>query len=120
MRFLRILKTDLMLLLASGFLPLSEFATYLEDELYDHLFRNLGYTSPTTVYAALFDGTASLANLEAGTLTGEISGNAYARTSISFGAATNGLGANDTAVTFPAASGGLRYNHSFLTISRNA
>ena len=87
-------------------IPLAEFATFLENELYDHLFRNAGYTSPTTVYAALFDTTASTANLEAGTLTGEISGNAYARTAITFGAPTNGLGANSAAVTFPAASGG--------------
>lgn len=88
------------------FLPCSEFSTFLENELYDHLFRNAGYTSPTTVYAALFDITASLANLEEGTLTGEISGNSYARTAITMGAPTAGLGSNSGAVTFPAASGG--------------
>ncbi len=113
MKFLRTLRFDLLYLLAGLLLPLAEFATFLEDELYDHLFRNAAYTSPTTVYAALFDTTASTANLEAGTLTGEVSGNAYARTSITFGAPTNGLGANSAAVTFPAASGGnwgtLRY-----------
>lgn len=87
-------------------IPLAEFSTYLENELYDHLFRNAAYTSPTTVYAALFDGTASTANLEAGTLTGEIAGNAYARQAITFGAPTAGLGSNSVAVTFPAASGG--------------
>lgn len=87
-------------------IPLAEFATFLEDEMYDHLFRNASYTSPTTVYAALFDGTASTANLEAGTLTGEISGNDYARTAITFGAPTDGLGANSGAVTFPPANGG--------------
>ena len=97
---------DLKLILLKIFLPLAEFATYLENEMYDHLFRNLAYTSPTTVYAALFGTTASTANLEAGTLTGEISGNAYARTAITFGAPTNGLGSNSAAVTFPAASGG--------------
>lgn len=97
---------DLKLILLKIFLPLAEFATYLENEMYDHLFRNLAYTSPTTVYAALFGTTASTANLEAGTLTGEITGNAYARTAITFGAATNGLGSNSAAVTFPAASGG--------------
>jgi hypothetical protein len=87
------------------FLPCAEFSTYLENELYDHLLRNATYTSPTTVYAALFDGSASLANLEAGTLTGEIAGNAYVRQSISFGAPTAGLGSNDAAVTFPVATG---------------
>jgi len=97
---------DLKIALLMVFLPLAEFATYLEDELYDHLFRNLGYTDPVTVYAALFGTTASTANLEAGTLTGEISGNGYARTAITFGAPTAGLGSNSAAVTFPAASGG--------------
>ena len=106
MRFLKSLKFDLLYLIAILFAPMAEFATYLENELYDHLFRNAGYTSPTTVYAALFDTTASTANLEAGTLTGEISGSAYARTAITFGAPTNGLGSNSSAVTFPAASGG--------------
>lgn len=106
MKFLRTLGFDFRFLLLSLLLPLSEFATFLENEMYDHLFRNLSYTSPVTVYAALFDGTASTGNLEAGTLTGEISGNAYARTAITFGAPTAGLGANSAAVTFPAASGG--------------
>lgn len=87
-------------------LPIAEFATYLENELYDHLFRNLAYTRPTTVYAALFGTTASTALLEAGTLTGEISGDAYARQAITFGAPTNGLGSNSVAVTFPVATPG--------------
>ena len=91
------LKLALLMLLA----PLAEFSTYLENELYDHLFRNATYTSPTTVYAALFGTTASTANLEAGTLTGEISGNGYTRIAITFGAPTNGLGSNSAAVTFP-------------------
>jgi len=88
------------------FLPMAEFSTFLEDELYDHLFRNLTWTDPTTVYAALFDGTASTGNLEAGTLTGEIVGNGYTRMAITFGAPTAGLASNSAAVTFPAASGG--------------
>ncbi len=91
--------------LLSLFFPQAEFSTYLENELYDHVLRNAAYTSPTTVYAALFDTTASTANLEAGTLTGEISGGAYARQSITFGAPTVGLGSNSVAVTFPVATG---------------
>ena len=73
-------------LIAAGlsklFAPLAEYSTYLENELYDHVLRNAAYTSPTTVYAALFDTTGSAALLEAGTLTGEIAGNGYARQSI--------------------------------------
>lgn len=94
-----------LLIIFKFLLPLAEFATFLEDEMYDHLFRNAAYTSPTTVYAALFDTSGSTANLEAGTLTGEISGNAYARVSITFGAPTNGLGSNSAAVTFASATG---------------
>lgn len=101
MRALKTLLFDLRFALLAALLPMAEFATYLENELYDHLFRNAAYTSPTTVYAALFDTTGSTANLEAGTLTGEIAGNGYARQSIAFGAPTAGLGSNDTAVTFP-------------------
>lgn len=85
---------------------MAEFSTYLENELYDHVLRNAAYTSPTTVYAALFTDAGSSALLEAGTLTGEVSGNGYARTAITFGAPTAGLGSNSAAVTFPAASGG--------------
>ena len=106
MRFLKRFTFDLRYLTAILFLPLSEFATDLEDKLYDHLFLNTTYSDPVTVYAALFDGTASTGLLEAGTLTGEIAGNAYARTAITFGAPTAGLGSNSAAVTFPAASGG--------------
>jgi len=87
------------------FFPMAEFSTYLENELYDHILRNAAYTSPTTVYAALFGTTASTGNLEAGTLTGEIAGNGYARQAITFGAPTNGLGSNSAAVTFPVNTG---------------
>jgi len=103
---LRTLFFDLRYAILLAFLPMAEFSTFLEDELYDHLFRNATYADPAAVYAALFGTTASTALLEAGTLTGEIAGNAYARTAITFGAPTAGLGSNSAAVTFPAASGG--------------
>jgi hypothetical protein len=96
---------DLKLALLKLFAPLAEFSTFLENELYDHLFRNAAYTSPTTVYAALFDTSGSTANLEAGTLTGEIVGNGYTRIAITFGAPTAGLGSNSAAVTFPVNTG---------------
>jgi len=105
MRLLKTFKFDVFYLAVILFAPMAEFATFLENELYDHLFRNAAYTSPTTVYAALFGTTGSTANLEAGTLTGEISGNGYVRQSITFGAPTAGLGSNSAAVTFPANTG---------------
>lgn len=98
---MRAFKYAILHLFFSMFTPMAEFATFLENELYDHLFRNLTYTDPVTVYAALFGTTASTANLEAGTLTGEISGNGYTRIAITFGAPTAGLGSNSAAVTFP-------------------
>ena len=105
LKFFQTLMFDLRYAALRLFLPLTELSTYLENELYDHVLRNAAYTSPTTVYAALFGTTASTANLEAGTLTGEIAGNGYARQSISFGAPTAGLGSNSAAVTFPANTG---------------
>ena len=74
---------------------------YLENELIDHVLRNLAYTSPTTVYAALF--TAAPGEAGGGT---EVSGNAYARTAVTFGAPTAGATDNTADVTFPTASGG--------------
>ena len=44
------------------------------------------------------------ANLEAGTLTYEVSGGSYARQSVAFAAASNGTSATNATVTFPAAS----------------
>lgn len=58
---------------------MANFSNFLELELLDHVLRNAAYTAPTSVWIALFDATGSTANLEAGTLTGEIVGGAYAR-----------------------------------------
>lgn len=79
---------------------MSEFSDYLENALINHVFRNTALTSPTTVYAALF----TTATNDAGGGT-EVTGNAYARTAITFNAPSAGV--SDNAVcTFPAASGG--------------
>lgn len=83
---------------------MSALGNYLETKLYDHVLRNTSYTSPTTVYAALFVSPTA-GDLEAGTLTSEVSGGSYARTAVTFGASTNGSGSNSGAVTFPTASG---------------
>lgn len=96
---------------------MSQMSTYLEGKFIDHLFRTTSYTRPATIYIALFDTTASLANLEAGTLTGEISGGSYSR--VAFGpadanwnAATDGVTSNASAITFTQATaswGTVRY-----------
>lgn len=83
---------------------MSEASNYLEDAVYNHTLRNISFTSPATIRAALFTSTATGAELEAGTLTNEVSGNAYARQAITFGAPSNGSGSNSGAVTYPTAT----------------
>jgi hypothetical protein len=73
---------------------------YLELKLLDHCFRNTAFTSPTTVYAALF--TTIPTDAAPGT---EVSGGSYARVAITCGAAASGAISNSGAVTFPAATG---------------
>lgn len=78
---------------------------FLQNKIANHIYRNTSYTSPTTVYAALFTSTASLAELNAGTLTNEVSGGSYARVAITFGAPTAGVTQAGT-TTFTTASAG--------------
>lgn len=83
---------------------MSAASNYLETALFNHVFRNTAYTSPSTLYLALFTSTATAADLEAGTLTNEVSGGSYARQVVTFGAPTNGAGSNSGTITFPTAS----------------
>ena len=82
-------------------------ANAYEDDVLDHI---LGVTQMSYqaggLYIALFDTSASLANLEANTHTGEIAGNGYARTAVTFTASSGGATSNNADVTFPNASGG--------------
>lgn len=72
---------------------------YLENKILDHVLRNVAYTSPTTVYMGLF----TVAPSDAGGGT-EVSGNAYARQAVTFGAAASGSSSNTSAVNFPTAT----------------
>jgi len=85
----------------------SAASNYLENKVLDHVLTASAYTQPSR-YLALFTGTASStkANLEAGTLTDEVStsGTAYARQAIAFDAASSGSTSNNGTVTFPAAT----------------
>lgn len=79
------------------------FSNYLEKKLLEHAFRNVVYTPPTTVYVALFTA------LPAGDGTGgaEVSGGAYTRMAITYGAATGGSPgtvASAALVQFPTAT----------------
>lgn len=75
-------------------------SNYLEDKILDHVLRNTAYTSPSAVYCALY--TAAPSDAGGGT---EVSGNDYARTAITFGAASGGAIANSAPVEFPTPSG---------------
>jgi len=63
-------------------------------------------SAPSTVYVALFYGTAAgvLTNLEAGTITDEITLGSYARQSVTFGTVSGGSVSNSANVTFPTAT----------------
>jgi len=89
----------------------SAASDFLEKAVLDHVLTATSYTPPTTRYLALFNNTSgnAAANLEAGTLTDEIStsGTAYGRKTVTFGAAVIGAtttSATDATVTFDAAT----------------
>jgi len=73
---------------------LSAASNYLENKVLDHVLTATSYSAPTTRYLALFTNTSgsAAANLEAGTLTDEVStsGSAYARKAVTFAAASGG------------------------------
>ena len=85
---------------------MSAASNYLENKLLDHTLTATGYTAPGTRYLGLFlnVSTQAAANLEAGTLTDEISGGSYARQTIAFGSASGGTSSSSATVTFPAAT----------------
>lgn len=89
---------------------MSAASNFLENKVLDHVLRygSSPYVAPSTLYVALFKetGSGTLANLEAGTLTDEISttSTAYARQTITFGAASSGTSTSNSTVTFPTAT----------------
>jgi hypothetical protein len=77
------------------------FTDYLEDKILKHVFTNVAYTSPTTVYVGLF--TAAPTDAGGGT---ELSGSGYTRKSAAFTVSGTGtLATNSAAVEFDAATG---------------
>ncbi len=78
---------------------MAEMANYLEDAIINAVLRNTSYTSPTTVYVALY--TSDPTDADTGT---EVSGGSYARTAVTFGAPSNGVTTNSASVTFPTAT----------------
>ena len=89
---------------------MSAASNYLENKLLDHTLKygTAPYTGVATLYLALFTNTSTnaAANLEAGTLTDEVStsGTAYARKAVTFASASSGTSATNATVTFDAAT----------------
>jgi hypothetical protein len=87
---------------------MSAASNYLENKILDHVLGSTAYTAPTTRYLALFTNASGNAatNLEAGTLTDEVStsSTAYARKAITFNAASGGTITNNTTLTFTEAT----------------
>jgi len=87
---------------------MSAASNYLENKVLDHVLTATSYTAPTTRYLALFTNTSGSAatNLEAGTLTDEVStsGSAYGRETVTFAAASGGTSATNATVTFDTAT----------------
>ena len=79
---------------------MAEMSNYLENALVNATLRNTSYTSPATVYVALY--TTDPTDADTGT---EVSGNGYARQSVTFSAPSNGATSNSAAVEFPQATG---------------
>ena len=79
---------------------MAEMSNYLENALVNATLRNTSYTSPTTVFVALY--TTDPTDADTGT---EVSGNGYARQSVTFSAPSNGATSNSSAVEFPQATG---------------
>jgi hypothetical protein len=79
---------------------MAEMSNYLENALINATLRNTSYTSPATVYLALY--TSDPTDADTGT---EVSGGSYARQSITFGSPSNGASTNTAAIEFPQATG---------------
>jgi hypothetical protein len=78
---------------------MAEISNYLENAIINATLRNTTYTSPATVYVSLWTSDPT----DAGSGT-EVSGGSYARTSVTFGAPSNGASTNSAAVEFPQAT----------------
>jgi len=91
---------------------MTAMSNYMEDKLIDHIFRDTAWAVESGLHVGLV-GQYVAAELEAGTITKEISGNAYARISVKGNANWNvgpdghpGLTDNENEIAFVAAAGG--------------
>jgi hypothetical protein len=78
---------------------MAAMSNYLETAIVNAVLRNTTYTSPTTVYVALFTTDPTDANT--GT---ECTGASYVRKAMTFSAPSNGVTSNSSAVEFDQAT----------------
>ena len=78
---------------------MAAFSDYLEGAVLDATLRNTSYSSPSSVFLALFTSDPT----DAGSGT-ECSGTNYARQSVAF-SRTNAVASNSSAIEFPTAGG---------------
>lgn len=78
---------------------MTAMSNYLENALINATLRGVAYTAPSTVYVALYTGDPT----EAGTGP-QVTGGAYVRRAITFGAPTDGAASNSAEVLFPVAT----------------
>ena len=78
---------------------MSKMSNYLENAILNATLRGTQYTSPSTVYIALY--TSDPTDADVGT---EVSGGGYARQPVTFGAPSNGIVSNSAKVEFPVAT----------------
>ncbi len=74
---------------------MAEMSNFLENALINATLRATSYTSPATVFLALY--TTDPTDADTGT---ECSGTGYARQSVTFGAPANGVSTNSAAVEY--------------------
>jgi hypothetical protein len=79
---------------------MAEFSNYLENAIINATLRATSYTSPSSVFVALFTSDPT----DAGSGT-ELSGNAYTRKAVTFSAPSNGVTSNSADVNFDQATG---------------
>ena len=75
-------------------------SNYLELKLLDHVLGSTSYSQPSAIYVAL--STGSFNDDNSGT---ELTGNGYTRKAITFGTASSGSIASNSAVEFDTATG---------------
>lgn len=78
---------------------MSQMSDYLENALINATLRGTTFNAPATVYVALY--TSNPTDTDTGT---EVTGGAYARQPVTFGAPSNGVSTNTNNVTFPQAT----------------